>query len=68
MKFFYSPGTIHLIYSLFIDDIRLTNGIKEHLDIHKNGNKMLKILPYENIDKTVKEHADKGRRIWVSLE
>ena len=53
------------ILSLFIDDARLNNGIKEHLSIDKKEDNMLKIFPYENIDKEVKELAGKGKRIWV---
>ncbi|XP_065071332.1 xaa-Pro aminopeptidase 1-like isoform X2 [Rhopilema esculentum] len=52
--------------SLFIDDARLNNGIKEHLCIDKKEESVLKIFPYENIDKEVKELAGKGKRIWIS--
>lgn len=49
---------------LFIDDSRLTNGIREHLGLKTNN--QLMVVPYECISKHVQQLSDEGKRVWIS--
>nr|XP_058958325.1 xaa-Pro aminopeptidase 1-like isoform X1 [Pocillopora verrucosa] len=56
--------------SLFIDDSKLNKAVSKHLGLDsENDNNQTKVTvcPYEGISDAVKEAANSGARIWISL-
>jgi len=47
---------------LFIDESRVTNEIREHLN--RDGH--VSIVPYEDIEKHVRKLGTEGKRVWIS--
>jgi len=51
--------------SLFIDESRLTNKIKDHLKL-TNENGMLKIFPYNGLQEELRKLGQLEKKIWIS--